>query len=261
LGEFEAAVSLGSFIVLLQTWIIWYRDTFFVSTFRSTTVRWILASAPVFCLLPILWILGVFAASSVRVSPFYLGFYLLVGAAWLGLGTSLLPFLGISARDDAIERDNAASAWAVVGALCGISFAFAGGNVGEGPGVEAVLLSAALSTALFFALWLLFDRLTAISDAITIDRSLGAGIRLAGFLMAIGVLSGWSVAGDWVSFAATARDFRLCLWPAVVWTVAATVCERVFPPEYREKLLWSLLIGMMYMALAVAWVFIKGVKG
>jgi len=261
LGEFETAVCLGSFIVCLQTWLTWYRDSIIVSRFRSSSLRWVLVSSPVLCLLIIFLILNIFAASSVRASLFYLGFYLLVGAAWLGLATRLFPFLGVSARDDAIERGNAASIWAVAGALCGLSFAFAGGNVGEGPGVEAVLFSAALSTALFFALWFLLDRLTAINETITIDRSLSTGIRLAGFLIAIGVLSGWSVAGDWVSAAATVRDFLLSLWPAVACTVVATIWERALPASHRGKLMWSLFVSAVYVALAVAWVLLKGVKG
>jgi hypothetical protein len=75
-----------------------------------------------------------------------------VGAA-LGISGQLLSFLGVSARDDVLERRNSAALIAVVGALLGAILCIAGGNIGEGPGVEVVIASAGTALCVWFVLW------------------------------------------------------------------------------------------------------------
>jgi hypothetical protein len=65
---------------------------------------------------------------------------------------------------------------------------------------------------------------------VTVDRDVSAGLRLAGFLIAAGLILGRSVAGDWISAEATLRDFAIMAWPVVVLVAAAAVVERIARP-------------------------------
>ena len=192
LPDLEIFAFIASVFLTLKGWWTWYGDIASVNRLRApVSKRLVLLTAPLVCLALTLIALTKLAATAVRNDALYISFYLLVGAGWLGGVTLIFPFLGISARDDVLERGNRAASWAVTGALTGASCSFAGANVGNGPGVEAVLFSAVLSSALFIGLWLGMDLLTSISDAITVDRDERAGIRLGGLLLGIGLLSGW----------------------------------------------------------------------
>lgn len=252
-----------SVFLTLKSWSAWYSDLISVNRFRvPIQQRLALFGAPLVSLAFIFVTLTKLASSDVRHDPLYLAFYLLIGAAWIGGGTLVFPFLGISARDDILERGNGASAWAVVGALAGISCSFAGGNIGNGPGVAAVLFSSALSTGLFFALWFALDVLTSISDAITIERSNDTGIRMAGFLVGLGLLSGWSVAGDWVSASATVKDFLHSSWPAMAITATAAFLELALKRSsirFSSRITVSAVLSVAYIGLGLAWIVTRGV--
>lgn len=263
MADLEVPAFIACVFLALKSWSTWYGDLVSVNRFRVPIHRrLVLFVAPVISLAFIFATLTKLASSDVRNDPLYLAFYLLIGAAWVGGATLVFPFLGISARDDILERGNSASACAVVGALAGVSCSFAGGNIGNGPGVAVVLFSSALSTALFFALWFALDILTSISDAITIDRANGAGIRIAGFLAGIGLLSGWSVAGDWVSAAATLKEFLYYSWPAVTLTTIAIFMElalRRTSIRFSAATLPSAVVSAVYVGLGLAWVVARGV--
>lgn len=261
--DLEIFALIASVVVSLKSWWTWYRDIASINRLRApVSKRIVLLAAPVGCLALIFIALTKLAAITVRNDALYISFYLLVGAGWLGGVTLIFPFLGISARDDVLERGNRAASWAVTGALTGVSCSFAGANVGNGPGVEAVLFSAVLSSALFIGLWFAMDLLTSISDAITVDRDERAGIRLGGFLLGIGLLSGWSVAGDWISTSATLKDFGVSAWPAILLTAVAVGVEVAFrraPAHLSAKTIPSLAVSAAYVSLALAWVVSLGV--
>jgi len=262
LADLEVPAFIASVFLTFKSWSAWYSDLFSVNRFRvSIQQRLALFGAPVVSLAFIFVTLTKAASSDVRHDPLYLAFYLLIGAAWIGGGTLVFPFLGISARDDILERGNGASAWAVVGALAGMSCSFAGANVGNGPGVAAVLFSSVLSTGLFFVLWLVLDVLTSISDAITIDRANETGIRIAGFLVGIGLLSGWSVAGDWVSASATLKDFLHSSWPAMTLTAIAVILELALKRasiRFSSRITVSAVVSVAYIGLGLAWIVTRG---
>ena len=214
LSNLEVFVFVASLIFALKGWIAWYADLLSLNRLRDQKrQRTVLFVIPIFCMTLLAGVIAKLSALTVRDDPLYLyfGFYILLGAAWVGGASLIFPFLGISARDDALERSNISAIWPIGGALLGISCSFAGANIGNGPGVEAVLLSAALSSVLFFALWFAVDVLTSMSESITVERDEAAGIRMGGFLLGIGLLSGWSVAGDWASASVTLRDFCFLL--------------------------------------------------
>jgi hypothetical protein len=106
------------------------------------------------------------------------------------------------------------------------------------------------------------DLLTSISDAITVDRDERAGIRLGGFLLGIGLLSGWSVAGNWVSASATLKDFAASSWPAILLTAVAVMVELAFRKasvHLSAKTIPSVLISAVYVGLALVWIVTRGV--
>jgi uncharacterized membrane protein YjfL (UPF0719 family) len=139
----------------------------------------------------------------------------------------LFPFFGISAQDDVIERRNTSAFWAVNGALIGVAACFAGANVGNGPGLEAVVFCATIAAMGFFLVWFVLDWAGSHwADAVTIDRDYGSGVRLGSVLLATGLTFGSAVTGDWESLAVTVRHFLARSWPTAPVLCLALVAER-----------------------------------
>jgi uncharacterized membrane protein YjfL (UPF0719 family) len=170
----------------------------------------------------------------VRTSAIYLAFYVAMGVAWLGLAVRLFPFFGLNPRDDVVERRNRAAMYAISGGLIGITLCFAGGNIGEGPGWWVVVISAGISTMALFAIWVLLELFSKVVETITIDRDESAGLRLAGFLIAGGLIFGRAVAGNWVSLDGTIADFIRFAWPIIFLIGAAIAVERIARPTLDQ---------------------------
>jgi uncharacterized membrane protein YjfL (UPF0719 family) len=263
LSESEDVIFFAAVLVGLILWIRWYCGILSIRSFHvSRQHKSLLMTVPAVCLALSIVCLKTLAAGAVRSETAYIALYAAIGAGWLGAMTNVFPFLGISARDDVLERGNSAASWTVAGAVLGACCAFTGANIGEGPGFEVVIFSAVLSSLLFIAIWFAVERLTAVSESITIDRNVGAGIRLGGLLIAIGLLSGWSVAGTWVSVTATLRDFAIAACPAIVLGSVAVLVERVgFAHKSRSAIgahISSIVAGL-YVTVAIGWIIIQGV--
>jgi uncharacterized membrane protein YjfL (UPF0719 family) len=255
----EVMILLVSLGVATFAWYWWYAAMRVQALAVRNAGRSIFVATPPICLAMLFLVLRLWAADDVRYSGTYLMFYTVAGAAWVGFCALWLGFLGISPRDDVIERQNLAAAFATAGALAGITFSFAGANIGNGPGWWVVVFSAGLSTAAFFGLWALVERLTAISESVTIDRAVDAGLRLGGFLVAIGMILGRAVAGDWVSQEATIRDFVAVAWPVLPLTVLAVTIERVQSPDTRARdgdSFVGLFVAAIYLAVSSLYVFV-----
>jgi hypothetical protein len=244
--------------VALISWVRWYYAlaTVALPAREAAPRRW-LAVAPLVCLAALLAALKTAASFDVRDSATYLFFYVAMGAAWLGVCRYGIRVAGILWRDDAVERRNPAAAVATVGALVGISACYAGANIGDGPGWWCVVFAATLATAAWLALLSLVQLICNLAESITVERDLAAGIRVAGYLAASGVLCGRGAAGDWVSAEQTVREFSDA-WPVVILALLAIIVERTTaarnprercePPSLTAAAAWA--IG--YMALAVA---------
>jgi uncharacterized membrane protein YjfL (UPF0719 family) len=255
LGEWEPFAGLVSVVAVIITWPSWYADLVRINPLAAPRpLRIALALTPPACLLLLLLCLDKLAARAVRESSFYLLVYVALGAAVLGVSVQLFSFLGISARDDVLERSNVGALIALVGAMLGSLLCFAGGNIGEGPGVGVVLLSAGTALCVWFVLWYLVERLSGgkVSELITVDRDRGCGARLGALLLANGLILGAAAAGDWIP-ERFFTDFIIFAWPAFVLTVAAAVLERHNQP--RASVAPSILSGSIYFVLACAWVF------
>ena len=227
----EVFVLLVSGMFAILTWIAWYRHPVGITRMGAPTpARPLLFSAPIAAAVILLIVLRTAASHDVRDAPRYILMYLVLGAAWVGVTIQLLPYLGISTRDDAIERGNRAAAWAISGAVIGVMLCFAGGNIGDGPGWWVVVFAAGLATAALFALLLVLDAVGGVGEHITVERDTAAGIRLAGFLVGAGLILGRGVAGDWVSVAGTIGDFAVTAWPALLLLAGAIVVERLARP-------------------------------
>ena len=227
----EVVTLIVSCILALVFWGSWYiRPTFVQHVGRRPSGRWLLHITPV-AAAAVLWVVLRNAASyDVRDDPTYLGFYLVLGAAWVGLFMRGIVIAGISTRDDVVERANGSAAIVVAGAMLAITLCYAGGNIGDGPGWWVVVFAAGLSTLALCAAWMLLEMATGVSDVVTVDRDGSAALRLAGFLVACGLILGRAVAGDWVSVEDTARDFALVAWPVLVLVAAAALVERTLRP-------------------------------
>jgi uncharacterized membrane protein YjfL (UPF0719 family) len=255
----ETMVMLVSMVVAGVAWYRWYAATRVKTLAIRNAGRSLFAMTPPICFALLFTVLRLWAADDVRYSGTYLAFYMFAGAAWIGFCALWLGFLGISPRDDVIERRNLAAAFAISGAVVGLTFCFAGANIGNGPGWWVVAFSAGLATIAFFGLWTLVERLTAISELVTIDRSVDAGLQLGGLLIAMGMILGRAVAGDWVSAAATVRDFALVAWPVLPLALLAVVVERVQSPDashHEGESLVGLFVAMVYLAIAGLYVFV-----
>ena len=182
------------------------------------------------CISFFLFVLRAWAAPAVRTSAEDITLFLYIGMGWILIGEQLFSFLGISVRDDAIERHNKAAIIAVSGGLIGITLCYAGGNIGDGLTVETTFISAALATAVWFGCWLVIEQASGISDAIALEHDRASGWRLAGVLVANGLILARAVAGDWISFEVTLHDLVRDGWPCLVLTAIAIALQKWLRP-------------------------------
>jgi hypothetical protein len=259
----EIVVAILSAVIALTAWIAWYVP---VARVRGlgvrTSGRGVMTSAPLLAGVVLFAVLKTAASHDVRNDPRYLLLYMLLGAAWVGLALWLIPLLGVSPRDDVLERGNRAASYAIAGALIALTLCFAGGNVGDGPGWWVVVFSAALATAALVALWLALDAVAGVADVITVERDAAAGVRAAGFLIATAAVLGRAVAGDWVSAAATLRDFVMYGWPVLALFGAAALLERGARPTPSRPVpavgLYGALPAALYLAAAALYLYRLG---
>lgn len=261
----EVVVLLMSIMVALITWGMWVRQPIsFPPAAVMERPTGVLRLAPLVAAIVLFVILKTLSSFDVQDSPIYLTFYMVMGAAWVGLATQLTPLAGVSRRDDVLERRNPAAAVALAGAIVGITLTFAGGNIGDGPGWWVVVFSAAIATGTLYLTWLALDNLTGVGDTVTVERDMAAGLRLAGFLVAAGAILGRAAAGDWVSVPATLRDFVVAAWPILVLLAVAVVVERVARPTPARPTLpvvsYGLLPALAYEVATVLYIATIGIE-
>jgi len=240
----------------------WARALSVATPVGTPAGRYAVVAAPALLLLPLFIFLTLFSASDVRNSGFYLLFYVVLGACWLGVLTLVMPYLGLCFRDDVMERGNAAAVPAIVGLMVAWMLGYMGANVGDGPGWPVVVFCAVLACGGLAAAWIVLDTAAGINDTLTVDRDVAAGWRFGGFMIAAGLVLGRAVAGTWESLPATLRDFVVLGWPVVILVLIASVVERALRPA-GEREPASLLIGgvapaVLYLGLAATWTAATG---
>ena len=226
LAMFAGIVGTVAFVVF------WYPGLATVTTLGGGGwVRGWAAVVPVGCLLGLQFFLVRFAAHEVREDPAYDFLFMAGGGAWLGLTMLFMGVAGLSVRDDVIEARNAAAMWAASGALAGMTVLFAGANAGEGPTIWTTYVPAFVGAAVMLLLWLVLEAASGVSEAIAVDRDVASGVRLAGFLLAVGLVLGRACAGDWHSWEGTMQDFVSLGWPAALLLVPAAVFQARWTPS------------------------------
>jgi hypothetical protein len=206
------------------------------------------------------WVLRHWASFDVVGDPYYIVGYAALGIVWITCSVLLQAALvDVRFQQDVRDRNNFAAAIALGGLLIANAAAFAGANVGDGPGWWVVLFSAIVSTAAVTAAVWLLAAFTDAEERITIDHDYGAAIRFAAIAIAVGVVAGRGAAGNWVSVDATVHDFAAVAWPIVPALAAALVYERATPPIYAEA---SPLRSYAFAAAAVvlAYVYVSGLR-
>lgn len=208
--------------------IIAWKSYFFPSqrlrSNRRQTILWCLFMGG--CAAAIYAVLLRWSAGDVRDDPgaltayFFFSFFLVI------VVQGSVEFLGVSFRDDVVERKNEGAAFTIAGLTLGVTCCVAGSNVGDGPGPEAVLFCAAISIGTLLVFWGLFAAIGNAVEAITVERDRGAGLRAGALLAGSGAILGASVAGDWTSFQATLSDFARFVWPLPVTVAGLLVLER-----------------------------------
>ena len=223
----EIFVLIASILVGGLGLASWFWDLGRVRTFGAGAVRiGPFATALVTSATLLLLVLRTLAAPDVTNAPEYIALYFFLGLAWLRLVEIVVGFLGVSARDDAVERRNRAAVPVVAGVMLGAMCCYAGGNIGAGPGWWVVVFAAALATGSLVLVWVVTNGLTSFVDRVTIERDEHAGWRIGALLVASGLVLGRAVAGDWYSVEATVLDFARVAWPVVLLVLAAAATER-----------------------------------
>src|SRR3954451_17056534 len=97
-GDEVLALIVSGFLALVA-WLRWYWQ---ISVVRSVDpaarTGLALSLAPPVCAALLFAVLKRFASQDVRNSATYLTLYLVMGAAWVGVGAKLLPWFGISPK-------------------------------------------------------------------------------------------------------------------------------------------------------------------
>ena len=250
-GRFSGAVPRG-FFKCRGTIIMQYT----IAIMRCG-MRWVFGGCSAAALVIIAVALRMWAAKEVRDDAGEAFFLTLLGAVWLILANALFSWLGLSYRDDVVERGNMASLIAVCGALMAVAILYAGGSIGEGPSYWENVFSATLATAGWLLLWVLIELTAGVSVSVAEERDLASGLRLCGFLLATGLMLGRAVAGDWHSVAATIHDFVRDGWPAAILCAIALVVEKISRPSRDHPFPpWpghGLVPALLYLTLAAAW--------
>lgn len=262
MSEDEIFVLIVSLIISVIGWGKWYFQLLSVSNRKSSGPRLILFLAPIAAATSLYYVLTKFASFDVKDSSAYLFFYMVVGAAWTAGALHLFPFRGLSPRDDVAERGNSSAAWAIAGCLIGVTWAFAGANIGDGPGWWVVFFCAGLSTIGFFLLWTLINQFGSTIEAIVVDRDVATGIRFGGLMLSIGMILGRAAAGNWVSSAEAVEVFIKVGWPSLLLGLGGIIFERFLRPTpqhpSRAFMPFGLFPAILYVFSAAAYIFSIG---
>jgi hypothetical protein len=231
----------------------WYVPLFTVTRLGTPAPRLALVVAPPACLAVLLPVLVTFGSHELREDPGYILLFTLGGLLWMGFAAVLSSAAGISRRQDALERRNRPAAVVIVGALLGVTLTYAGANIGEGATIWMTFGPAVLATLAWAAAWAVYQALTNVADAVAIDRDAPAAWRLAGLLVAAGLILGRSVAGDYDSASNTVRDFARHGWLVLPLVCVAAWVERLSDarPAARAR---GLAAALSYVVAAAAYV-------
>ena len=193
----------------------------------------------------------------VRRGPGYIILFLAVAGVAFATATAAAAVIGVSPLDDAVRRPNPAAVWATAGLWLGTAVAVAGANIGRGDTIGTTIGPLALGVATLLILWALHAAATDSAAAISQGRDVSTGLRVAGLLVAWGLVFARATAGDWESVARTWEDFAIQGWPTVALLVVAIPIEWLLRPSARRPAPpWLAGVGpaLVYLLVAAGWV-------
>jgi hypothetical protein len=240
--------------VAVSAAVSWYRrllSAWPARSLASLRMRWLLAVLPPALVVALWSALCIGAGRDVREQGSYIVLFLMLGVAGFVPTLRALAWLGVSAVDDAIERDNVAAGFAVAGTLIASAVCYTFANLGEGSTIWTTIGPAALGFLSCNGLWALHQAISGAPEAIAIERDVSAGMRFAGMAIGSSAIVGRSLAGDYVSAAATWYDWARQGWPAVLLVLVAGMVQRVLPNRRRGQL-GGLVIPILYLAFGAA---------
>lgn len=255
---FFMTTSISAVVFFIQ----WYRPYMhFWPQKRISYAFIVLGSLPLVSLTLFLYVLT--AMASYDVQGIYVFLYAIAGFAWIYAGLYLLfPCFDLSWRDDALNLQNKAALPAVGGCFLALSVIYAGANIGDGPGWWCVVFAGGLGTAAWFGLGFIINRITHMTERITVDRDFACGLRFGLEMLACGLLFARASAGDWTSFAMTVVEF-FDGWPVLILAGILIAAERFFFPgnrfregEERKLLLYSLFFGLFCILFAALSIYL-----
>lgn len=250
MSDDEVFALLASLALGLVGAALWYLRGLRISSLGAgKRCRAALLLAPPLALALLWGVLATFAAAEVRSDVRYQFLFVAMGATWVFLLPRLLAFIGVSYRDDALERRNAAAAIAIAGTIAGLVLLFAGSNAGEGPSIWNTVATALAATAVLFGVVFVFALSTSLGETIAVERDEPAGVRFAGLVAGSGLVLGRAAAGDWVSTGAMLEELVALGWPVVVLMLVAIALERALRPRASNPRP-SLLVGGVLPAVA-----------
>lgn len=207
----------------------------------------------------ILPVLLTISASDVRTDVRYIAMYLMLGLAWTAIGTNSLRLAGIQVAD-VTERRNPGALAVMAGGTLAFACAYAGGNVGDGPGWWVVLFAAAGASVVVWLVLALEQFTVGVIDRVLVDRDFGVALRLSGALMAAGVVAGRGAAGTWTTAANAVTDLVAVSWPVLGLIAVDAIVTIVTRGERSMSMtLGDFLIGAIYLGAAIAYVAWLGV--
>src|ERR1051326_1385277 len=148
----------------------------------SRIARWIYGGCVAGSLILTATALHFWGAAEIRANPSEVVFLTGAAAVWVAIATKLFSWFGLSVRDDAVERSNAAALTALCGAVLGAALLYIGGSLGEGPSYLNNVFSTGIAAIAFFALWLVLEAIGKVSISIAEERDVATGLRFSAYL-------------------------------------------------------------------------------
>lgn len=234
MGEDELLAFGASLVAGAMGLFAWYGPGLFVT--RLASVGWArnaLLLAPLLALGGLWRVLATAAALDVTSDVRYQALFVAMGTIWVFHLPRAITFIGVSYRDDALERRNAAASVAVLGSVLGLGALFAGSNMGEGPSIWNTVETALVATGMLALGVFVLAALTGVGETISVERDLAAGLRFGAWIAASGVVLAGAAAGDWAGERAMVSDLLAYGWPVAVLLAIAVAAERTLRPTER----------------------------
>lgn len=253
----ESLFVLFAAMALIVAGFRYYAPLLRLAPLRSSFARrLLLAATPWIALGPTVLVLNRWADPQVVGHLNYILLFTIGGGAAIFITAHLLPWLGFSLFDDAIERNNPAVLIASVGLIIGVGIIYALANVGLGPTIWTTLIPALVVILLLGFSFLLAESVSRVAEAVAVGRDVATGLRVAAMAVSVSLVLGRAVAGDWSSWGGTWVDLAAHGWPAPLLALLAGFMQRTLKPAPRRPhpsiLAFGIIPGVLLLLVALA---------